>query len=145
MTEFSAELARHHPDLPVYLLVPPETVARFGATGTFVVGASVNGLDIGRRSVKPWGEGRWFLELTKAHCTALSVEEGDAVQVRRQTVPQTPPDLEAAIRADGLTDAWTAVSEAQRRAVSEEVFAAKRPATRAARIAKAVAWLHERK
>lgn len=143
--EFSAELARHHPDLPIFLLVPPETVAGFGAAGTFVAGATVNGLDIGRRSVKPWGDGRWFLELTKAHCAALDVAEGDSVRVRLQTVPPTPPDLEAAIRTEGLTDAWSALSEAQRRSVSEDVFAAKRPATRAARIAKTVAWLRERK
>jgi hypothetical protein len=138
---FEAALHRHHPELPVYILVPGEIVARFERTATFVVQASVAGRRIGRRTVKPWGDGRWFMELTKAQCARLGVGAGDVVEVDLVPAPELPEELEAALDARGLRGGWARLTPAERRAIAEEVFAARRADTRARRIERVLARL----
>jgi hypothetical protein len=140
---FAARVERHHPELPVYLLVPAEIVIGFGRDATFVVEASVAGRAIGRRSIKPWGDGRWFMELTKAQCDRLGVGEGDRVEVDLRPAPELPAELEAALAARGLEAAWARLSAAERRALAEDVFAAKRPETRARRLQRALTRLEQ--
>ena len=142
---FAATLERHRPDLPVYLLVPAAAVESFGATGTFVVEATVEaaveGGDIGRRSIKPWGDGRWFMELTKGQCAKLGVGEGDEITVVLRPAPAVPAELEARIATLDLGDRWRSLTEAERRAFCEPVFEARKPATREARVLRVIAAL----
>ena len=140
---FEAVVERHHEDLPVYVLVPPEAVAAFGRDKTFIVETTVNDREIGRRSVKRWGDGRWFLEFTKQHCKRLSIAEGDRVRLVLAEAPDTPADLAVRIEAEGLDGPWRQLSEAQRRAIAEPIFDAKRDTTRRARINKALSILRE--
>lgn len=141
---FEAALHRHHPELPVYILVPGEIVARFERTATFVVQASVAGRRIGRRTVKPWGDGRWFMELTKAQTKRLGIAPGSSVAIGVAPAAEVPEDLTTRLDAAGLTPRWHELSDAQRRALSETVFEAKKPATRLARIERVVASLRAR-
>lgn len=145
---FSAVLRRHHPDLPVYLLVPPGVPAAFGAAETFVVEAEIDGRPVGRRSVKPWSrqadDDRWFLELTKAQLGALGLDQGSRVEVALVPARAVPPELETALQEAGLQAAWSALGAAERRALAEEVFAAKKPETRSRRIDKALSMLRAR-
>ena len=138
---FVSLLDRHQPDLPVFAIVPGTVAEAFGKTRTFIVETRINGLPLGRRSIKPWGDGRWFLELTKAHCKALGVDVGSNLSVDVALAPETPDDLRQRIDQAGLAGAWGRLSEAQRRGFSESVFDARRPATRAARIDRILATL----
>lgn len=138
---FTAVLARHDPALPVYLLVPAEIVTGFGADATFVVEATVAGRPVGRRSIKPWGDGRWFMELTKVLCRRIGAGEGDEVEVVVGATAAVPAELEAALMARGLHERWAALTRAERRAVAEDVFAARRAETRRRRIERALAKL----
>ena len=138
---FDAILDRHQSDLPVFAMVPVEVPEAFGKSRTFVVEAQINGRPIGRRSIKPWGDGRWFLELTKAHCKALGVDMGANLSVDVALAPETPDDLRRRIDQSGLAVAWAGLSEVRRRSLAEPVFGAKRPATRAARIDRIVSVL----
>jgi len=52
-----------------------------------------------------------------------------------------PPDFFAALQPAGLADFFTACTPAHRREYLQWIAAAKRPATRAARIAQAIAML----
>ena len=142
---FDAVLERHHDDLPVYILVPPMAMAAFGRERTFMVEATVNDRAVGRRSVKPWGDGRWFLELTKRHCERLGISEGNRVRVSLAAAPDTPADLTGRIEAEGIVAQWLALSEAQRRSIAEPIFEAKRDSTRRARIEKAISMLRARR
>jgi hypothetical protein len=47
---FAAAIERHHPDLPVYLIVPADSPAAFGKQRTFVVEAAINGSPVAARS-----------------------------------------------------------------------------------------------
>lgn|GEM_PF-3760371 len=138
---FTATLDRHRPDLPVYLVVPARAVDAFDRQATFVVEAMINGRPIGRRSIKPWGDGRWFMELTKVQCTQLRVGPGDAVDVELTAAPEVPAELASRIAEAGLSERWAGLSAADRRALAEHIFAAKKAATRAARIDRTLARL----
>ncbi|MDX1541297.1 MAG: YdeI/OmpD-associated family protein [Geminicoccaceae bacterium] len=140
-SSFEATVERHDAALPVYLIVPAWVAEIFGRPGTFVVETRLDGQPIGRRSIKPWGDGRWFMELTKKHTERLSLRAGDAVKVEVRAAPEAPADLLARIDALRLTNRWAALSNADRRAASEAVFGALRPATREARIERTIAML----
>jgi len=139
--QFSVALERHQPHLPVYLMVPKTVADVFGKPGTFVVEAAINGSPIGRRSIKPWGDGRWFMELTKVQCAQLNVGPGDAVDVELIAAPEVPAELASRIAEEGLSERWADLSAADRRAMAEHIFAAKKATTRAARIDRTLARL----
>ena len=132
---FTALLERKQDDLPAFFIIPPTFAVQHGQTGTFVVEAVVHDRAIGRRSVKPWGDGRWFMELTKSQLATLGLAVGDEVEITLSPAPATPPALEQAIEAGALHDRWQALSPAVRRQLAESVFAAKRDTTRASRVA----------
>lgn len=140
-TRFRARLQRHQPDLPVYVIVPDDLPARLGHGGTFVVEARSGDTGLGRRSVKPWGDGRWFMELTKSQLALLAAGPGDEVEVELREAPAEHRELMRCVEQQGLGDAWRGLSEAQRRQMTEPVFAARRDATREARIAKVLRTL----
>ncbi|MDJ0895301.1 MAG: YdeI/OmpD-associated family protein [Alphaproteobacteria bacterium] len=138
---FDAFLERHDPDLPVYVIVPARVARAYSKQRTFVVEAAVNGRNVGRRSIKPWGDGRWFMELTKVHCRRLDIAPGDRLSVSVSLAQELPTDLQARISELDLSERWEALSEAQRRAFAETVFEAKKPETRQARIERVLAAL----
>ena len=138
---FEATVERHHPELPVYVVVPAEVAEGLGKTGTFVVQAAAEDQDIGRRSVKPWGDGRWFLELTQPQCARLNIRVGSRIAFRVCEAEAMPADLAVRLADLELMPEWNGLTEAQRRAFAESVFDAKKPATRQTRIERAVASL----
>ena len=120
-------------------------MAAFGRDKTFMVEATVNDRAVGRRSVRPWGGGRWFLELMKRQCKRLGISEEDRVRLSLAAAPDTPADLTDRIEAAGLGAQWLALSEVQRRSIAESVFEAKRDSTRRTRIEKAISMLRARR
>ncbi len=141
---FDAIVERHHADLPVYVIVPAVVVDGFGKTSTFVVDAVVEQQDIGRRSIKPWGDGRWFMELTQAQCKQLGIAPGAKVSTAVTLAREIPDELDERLGELGLSQQWLRLTKAQQRAYAESVFAAKRPATRRDRIDRIVASLQSR-
>ena len=141
---FQATLEQKQADLPVYLMVPTAVPEGFGRDGTFVVDAISEGKEIGRRSIKPWGDGRWFMELTKPQLANLGLHVGASIALEVSLAQETPDELTARIRELGLEHAWNGLSEAQRRAFSESIFEAKRPTTRAARVERTLVALRGR-
>ena len=139
--QFSSVIERHDPDLPVYLMVPNAVPGAFGQTHTFIVEANINDSPVGRRSIKPWGDGRWFMELTKVHCARLGIGVGDRITITVNPTEEEPAELTGSIIAHGLGDRWSKLSAARRRALSEHVFDARRPETRKSRIERIVGGL----
>ncbi len=141
---FDAVVERHHTDLPVYIIVPAAVADGFGKTGTFVVDAVVEQQDIGRRSIKPWGDGRWFMEFTKTQCKQLGIAPGANISTAVTLAREIPDELDEQLGELGLSQQWLHLTKAQQRAYAESVFAAKRPATRRDRIDRIVASLQSR-
>jgi hypothetical protein len=86
-----------------------------------------------------------FLWAGRSLLDCLGLAPGDVVEVRLRPAPDdrvdTPPDIEAALRAGGVLAAWDALTPGKRRGLIYKISTAKTEATRAKRIAALVADL----
>jgi Bacteriocin-protection, YdeI or OmpD-Associated/Domain of unknown function (DUF1905) len=101
-----------------------------------------------RSSTARYG-GRMYLGVHKATVERAGVSVGDTVRVVLELdgppTIEVPPELEAALAADPRARrGWDAVPGGRRRELAASVADAKRPETRARRVAAAVEALHER-
>jgi Bacteriocin-protection, YdeI or OmpD-Associated len=90
----------------------------------------------GRKSVKPWGDGRFFLDLPQSLCRRADADTGDSVEIVLVPVSDDPPDeLVAAVTADpSARRSWERLSPSQRRAIVNDVLDAVRADTRQRRV-----------
>ena len=128
------EVRRKDPDLPAFVVVPSKAVAHWKLTGTTVVEGPVNGYDFGRRTIKAWGKGidAWFVEFTGPICRAAGLTVGDSVELElRLADTATPQELASHLSSsEHLFGVWSALTDRERREVTEHIRAAKNPATR---------------
>jgi Bacteriocin-protection, YdeI or OmpD-Associated/Domain of unknown function (DUF1905) len=141
---FQAVLGAGAGDRPAVVL-PAEVAGAMGGRARIPVAGTINGVAF-RGSTMPMGDGRHCVGFRKdTRAEAGGVEVGDMVliEIGRDDAPRTvdvPPDLAEALAAEaGLRDAFDAMSYTHRREWVEAVEDAKRPETRARRIAQAVA------
>lgn len=128
--------------------VPPEVAAQMGGRARIPVRGKVNGYPF-RGSTMPMGDGTHCVGLNRTIRDGAGVGAGDTVtvEISRDDEPRTvsiPPDLRSALADAGLTKAWDALSFTHQREHVSAVEEAKKPATRARRIGRAVAMLQER-
>jgi hypothetical protein len=132
---------RLDPRVPRFMIVPAKAVEPWGLTVTTTVEVSVNGIDIGRRSLTPWGDGlKWSISLNEPQCRKVGVDTGDKVTLTlRPASEELPAELAELLAGDtAARGRWEGMTEAQRRMLREEVGAGKQPATRMRRARK---WL----
>lgn len=130
----------------VLALLAPEQSARLGSNRTVNVTGTLNGQPF-QNSFLPAGGGRHYLVVSQALRRAAGVAAGDQVTlvVEVEAAPrpaEAPVDLQAALAAEpAALAAWQALPPAHRREYLGYLAEAKRPATRARRIAQTVARL----
>ena len=146
------------------MLAPMEFTTELEATGGTTTGfvvpdAVVEGLGAGRRpkvvatvgghawrtSIASMG-GRFLLGASAAVREAGGLTAGGTytVTVEVDTAPRTvevPDDLAGALASAGATPAWAALTFSEQRRLAESVLSAKKPETRARRVAAAVEGL----
>ena len=123
--------------------VPPEVVESFGAGKRPLVVVTVNGFEY-RSTIAPMG-GMFLIPFSSDKRAATGIRGGDpiVVDLELDTAPRTvdvPDDLAAAL--DESPDArakWDAFPPSSRKFGIAAVDAARRPETRATRVAKIVA------
>ncbi len=105
-----------------------------------MVDASVNGYDIGRRSLKKWDDQRWFVELTGSMCEKHGVDTGDQVILGlRIASAELPAELAHLLANDGKAKkVWNTFTPSSQRMVSEHVGQAKQASTRERRARQAL-------
>ena len=144
MHRFEAVLGGEAGDLPGVVL-PADVAAAMGGRARIPVAGTINGVPF-RGSTMPMGDGRHCVGFRKElRDQAGAVQDGDAVtiEIARDDAPRTvdvPADLAAALGADAAVEAaFEAMSYTHRKEWVAAVEEAKRPETRARRIAQAVA------
>jgi hypothetical protein len=125
--------------------IPDEVIAALGDSRRPAVTITVNGYSYRTTAVRMGG--RFFVPLSAEHREAAGLEAEDAVAVdiALDTAPREvtlPADLEAAMDAQART-AYDGLSYTHRKEWVRWVEEAKRPETRATRVAKTVAGLRE--
>jgi hypothetical protein len=133
-------IERKHAEMPAFVVVPALQVARWKLTATTTVEGTLDGVTLGRRSLKRWDDERWFIELRRDMLDTLGKSPGDrATLVITRASAALPIELKSLIEADPVARRrWGSCSEAQKRMLREEVLAAKSPAARERRARRAL-------
>ncbi len=132
LVSLSCQLERKDPRLPRFLVVPTRLLQGWQLVGTTVVEATVNGVAVGRRTLKRWDPDRWFVELTQPICERAGIDTGDRVNLTLELVSdELPSELAMLLSSNRRAQAaWGRLTAAQQRMLREEVFAAKSADTR---------------
>jgi hypothetical protein len=129
-----------------FLEIPPEVSASFGVRGRIAVAGTVNGFAF-RNFLMPTGDGTHQMMFSKELQAGAKAKAGERVAVVMEvdSAPRTvsvPADLKAALAAKGkLRQVFDELAYTHRKDFVNWIVAAKRPETRAARIAKALDML----
>jgi len=133
-------ITRHHPQFPLLALVPAPLVAPWKlGTATTTVEATLNGVALGRRSLKFWKDrDGWWIDLPAALAKEAGVKQGDRVPLELRRAPTAlPAELaELLSKRETARAAWERLTLPQQRMLREEVAAAKSSTTRARRAAR---------
>jgi len=135
--QLTAVIARKDPRLPRFVVVPSSAIEAWRLSQTTVVEGTLNGHELGRRSLKKWDEWRWFIELPQPLCERAKVDTGTCVQlVLHIASDKLPAELEDLLATNpAAKQAWDRLSPGSQRMLRENVAAAKQPSTRAGRAA----------
>jgi len=125
-----------HEGLPRFVCIPLDEVAPWKLDATTTVEGTINGVDVGRRSLKRWDDRRcWFMDLSEALCRKAQINTGDRVDLNLRVASEELPEELAQLIANNSAarDAWKRLTPGQQRMLREEVLAASQPATRVRR------------
>ncbi len=134
--KIDVRIERKRAALPAFVVVPAEKLERWKLTATTTVEGTLDGVALGRRSLKRWDQERWFVELPRGLLEAVGKAPGDRATLRiTRASAALPAELRRLIETDPEARArWEARSEAQRRMLREEVLAVKSPLARERRV-----------
>ena len=110
-------------------------------SGTTTVEGAINGVDLGRRSLKRWdGRNCWWIDLPEQLCKKAKLETGDEVTLTiRLASDDLPDELQDLLKTNRVAKTnWEKVTQPQQRMLREEIFAAKASATRRRRAEKSL-------
>lgn len=126
------------------VIVPPDALEALGGGGRIPVTATFDGVEYKGSVVRMGGE--MLIGITKAVQAAMGKGPGDTIAVTLtrdvgERVVEVPDDLRAALRAAGVEAAFDTLAYSHRKEHVRAIEEAKKPETRARRIAKAVEML----
>jgi hypothetical protein len=138
--KIDVRIERKHAEAPAFVVIPATRVARWKLTGTTTVEGTFDGVSLGRRSLKRWDEERWFIELRRDLLDAVGKSPGDrATLVIHRASTEVPAELKRLIDTDSeARKRWQSCTDAQRRMVREDIFAAKSSGARERRARRAL-------
>lgn len=133
-------IEQKHAEMTPYVVVPAAKVASWKLDATTTIEGSLDGVALGRRSLKLWDDSRWFVELPRGTLAALGKGPGAHARLSMTVASaELPAELTQLIEADATARArWQAHSTAQQRMLREHIFEARSSETRARRARKAL-------
>src|SRR6185503_4147759 len=130
---------RHNPQFSRLVTIPLDQIEPWELSETTTVEGTINGTDLGRRSLKRWDERKcWWIDLPEPLCKKAKLETGDSVKLTlRLASEDLPAELEQLLKKNPAAKArWARLTQPQQRMLREEIFAAKTSATRLRRAEK---------
>ncbi len=126
--------------MPRFVVVPSSAISVWGITSTTIVEGKLNGLDLVRRSLKPWDAQRWFIDLPEQFCRRAGIDTGDRVTLLlRIASDELPRELARLIADDpAVRKVWRSLTPSRQRMLREHILAAKRSETRQRRVRRAL-------
>ena len=142
--KLASTVIRHHPQFSRLVTIPLDVVAPWKLENTTVIEGTINGVDLGRRSLKRWDDRNcWWIDLPEPLCKKASLETGAAVElVIQRASEELPAELRNVLKENAAaTRKWDKLTKAQQRMLREDLLSAKTSATRVKRAEK---WLLDR-
>lgn len=130
---------RHDPQFSRLVTIPLNDIAPWKLTATTTVEGTINGVDLGRRSLKRWDDRNcWWIDLPEPLCKKAKLETGDDVQLTiRLASEDLPEELQELLKTNAAAKAnWEKLTQPQQRMLREDVFSAKTSAARRRRAEK---------
>src|SRR5262245_3422508 len=140
---FKVKLVRYQDTQVLHVYLPFDVFEVFGTRARLAVKGAVNGFPF-RSSIFPMGGGKFYMVVNREMREGAKVKAGDTVEfaMEKDEEPRsiaTPPDLLKALNARKSVKAiWDKLSYSHRKEYIGAIEEAKKPETRARRIAKAV-------
>ncbi|HVR97340.1 MAG TPA: YdeI/OmpD-associated family protein [Thermoanaerobaculia bacterium] len=130
--ELDAVIERKDSRLPRYIVIPSSLVAPWGLTNTTVLEGTLNGMPLGRHTIKPWDEERWFIGIPEPVCRKAGVDTGASVHlVLRPAEDVMPEELQELLDSDAeARSVWAGLTRSQQRMLREEILQLKKPESR---------------
>ena len=127
-----ALVERKQAKLPAFLVLPAARLAKWKLAGTTTIEGTLDGVPLGRRSLKRWDEARWFIELPQPVLDEAGKSTGDRVTLVLSIASTAlPAELQALIdTVPAARTCWDGLTDAQRRMLREEILGVKTAATR---------------
>jgi len=130
---------RHHPQFSRLVTIPLDVIDPWKIEHTTVIEGTINGVDLGRRSLKRWDDCNcWWIDLPEPLCKRANIETGKVVDLSmRLASEELPRELLDLLTEKEVANArWKEMTKAQQRMLREEVYALKSPDARIRRAAK---------
>ncbi|WP_026432038.1 YdeI/OmpD-associated family protein [Paracidovorax oryzae] len=128
--------------------VPAEITEELGTKGPVPVLARVNGSEPFQISLFPVGGGRHYIRIKAKVRKEASIRTGDRIKVQVTVLErgnvEVPDDLLAALRAEGVLQAFEALPPGKRSFLVRRIDEAARAETRSRRVQEGVEAAHER-
>lgn len=133
-------IERTRTEMAAFVVVPAACVLAWKLTRTTTVEGTLDGVEIGRRSLVRWDDHRWFVELRRGLLEELGKSAGDRATLAIAIASgELPPELQTLIDTNPAARAcWEARTIAQRRMLREEILSAKSSVTRDRRARRAL-------
>lgn len=146
--EVDAEVEHKHPGLPRFVCIAIDKVDPWNLDATTTVEGTLNGVDIGRRSLQRWDDRAcWWIDLPEPLCRKAKVETGDTVHLNLRIASEDLPEELAKLISTNpaAKKAWGQLTRGQQRMLREEILSAKQSETRRrrARLGLSVHYLDE--
>ena len=130
---------RHNPQFSRLFTIPLDQIEPWELSETTTVEGTINGTDLGRRSLKRWDERNcWWIDLPEPLCKKAKLETGDEVTLTiRLASEDLPEELRELLATNRLAKTnWEKLTRPQQRMLREDVFAAKSSTARRRRAEK---------
>ena len=140
----TSTVIRHNPQFSRIVTIPLDVIAPWKIEHTTVIEGTINGVHLGRRSLKRWDDRNcWWIDLPEPLCKKARLETGAAVElVIQRASEELPAELRNVLKENAAaTRKWDKLTKAQQRMLREDLLSAKTSATRVKRAEK---WLLDR-
>ena len=137
--ESTTTVEHKYEGLPRFVCIPLDTVSPWQIDVTTTVEGTVNGVDIGRRSLKR-DRACWWIDLPEPLCLRAKINTGDRVRLSLRIASQDLPEelAELVSKNPVARKVWEQLTPGQQRMLREDILTAKQPATRERRARKAL-------
>jgi hypothetical protein len=118
--------------MPRFIVISGGAVANWRLRETTTVEGTLNGVSVGRRSLKRLDDSHWFIDLPESLCRRAHVETGDTVSISLHIASTAlPPELSSLLsRNANARRTWAALTQSQQRMLREHVASARQSTTR---------------